>query len=270
MHCSLPRAFQPRAGVCCPGTGHPLPLQRPRLRRSMQGVTLVGLMVGLVISMLVVVGMMTVFRTVVQATLQSRQTAAEDDRRVSALMRMALHLQDAGFGLQAPAYGAQLLVLSGASLALASDGTYRLSGTRVEPDVENAASNAVLWAYDLSASGTVQCAGFVYEAADNAAARLVYLAPANCSGVALADLSTLAWTRQTWLQGSKAEPVPSLHFALRTGECRPFGIGGGRGGLVLRVLSARSGDSSSSAMPVEAAQCLLNFPAPAAAPPGAS
>lgn len=236
----------------------------------MQGVTLVGLMVGLVISMLVVVGMMTVFRTVVQATLQSRQTAAEDDRRVSALMRMALHLQDAGFGLQAPAYGAQLLVLSGASLALASDGTYRLSGTRVEPDVENAASNAVLWAYDLSASGTVQCAGFVYEAADNAAARLVYLAPANCSGVALADLSTLAWTRQTWLQGSEAEPVPSLHFALRTGECRPFGIGGGRGGLVLRVLSARSGDSSSSAMPVEAAQCLLNFPAPAAAPPGAS
>lgn len=236
----------------------------------MQGVTLVGLMVGLVISMLVVVGMMTVFRTVVQATLQSRQTAAEDDRRVSALMRMALHLQDAGFGLQAPAYGAQLLVLSGASLALASDGTYRLSGTRVEPDVENAASNAVLWAYDLSASGTVQCAGFVYEAADNAAARLVYLAPANCSGVAPADLSTLAWTRQTWLQGSKAEPVPSLHFALRTGECRPFGIGGGRGGLVLRVLSARSGDSSSSAMPVEAAQCLLNFPAPAAAPPGAS
>lgn len=236
----------------------------------MQGVTLVGLMVGLVISMLVVVGMMTVFRTVVQATLQSRQTAAEDDRRVSALMRMALHLQDAGFGLQAPAYGAQLLVLSGASLALASDGTYRLSGTRVEPDVENAASNAVLWAYDLSASGTVQCAGFVYEAADNAAARLVYLAPANCSGVAPADLSTLAWTRQTWLQGSEAEPVPSLHFALRTGECRPFGIGGGRGGLVLRVLSARSGDSSSSAMPVEAAQCLLNFPAPAAAPPGAS
>lgn len=236
----------------------------------MQGVTLVGLMVGLVISMLVVVGMMTVFRTVVQATLQSRQTAAEDDRRVSALMRMALHLQDAGFGLQAPAYGAQLLVLSGASLALASDGTYRLSGTRVEPDVENAASNAVLWAYDLSASGTVQCAGFVYEAADNAAARLVYLAPANCSGVAPADLSTLAWTRQTWLQGSKAEPVPSLHFALRTGECRPFGIGGGRGGLVLRVLSARSGDSSSSAMPVEAAQCLLNFPAPAAAPPGDS
>lgn len=236
----------------------------------MQGVTLVGLMVGLVISMLVVVGMMTVFRTVVQATLQSRQTAAEDDRRVSALMRMALHLQDAGFGLQAPAYGAQLLVLSGASLAPASDGTYRLSGTRVEPDVENAASNAVLWAYDLSASGTVQCAGFVYEAADNAAARLVYLAPANCSGVAPADLSTLAWTRQTWLQGSKAEPVPSLHFALRTGECRPFGIGGGRGGLVLRVLSARSGDSSSSAMPVEAAQCLLNFPAPAAAPPGAS
>lgn len=249
----------------------------------MQGVTLVGLMVGLVISMLVVVGMMTVFRTVVQATLQSRQTAAEDDRRVSALMRMALHLQDAGFGLQAPAYGAQLLVLSGASLALASDGTYRLSGTPVEPDVENAASNAgvepdvenapsnaVLWAYDLSASGTVQCAGFVYEAADNAAARLVYLAPANCSGVALADLSTLAWTRQTWLQGSEAEPVPSLHFALRTGECRPFGIGGGRGGLVLRVLSARSGDSSSSAMPVEAAQCLLNFPAPAAAPPGAS
>ena len=239
----------------------------------MQGVTLVGLMVGLVISMLVVVGMMTVFRTVVQATLQSRQTAAEDDRRVSALMRMALHLQDAGFGLQAPAYGAQLLVLSGASLALASDGTYRLSGTRVEPDVENAASNAVLWAYDLSASGTVQCAGFVYEAADNAAdnaaARLVYLAPANCSGVALADLSTLAWTRQTWLQGSEAEPVPSLHFALRTGECRPFGIGGGRGGLVLRVLSARSGDDTqnkSDAIAVEAAQCLVNFPAPAAAP----
>lgn len=235
----------------------------------MQGVTLVGLMVGLVISMLVVVGMMTVFRTVVQATLQSRQTAAEDDRRVSALMRMALHLQDAGFGLQAPAYGAQLLVLSGASLALASDGTYRLSGTRVEPDVENAASNAVLWAYDLSASGTVQCAGFVYEAADNAAARLVYLAPANCSGVAPADLSTLAWTRQTWLQGSKAEPVPSLHFALRTGECRPFGIGGGRGGLVLRVLSARSGDDTqnkSDAIAVEAAQCLVNFPAPAAAP----
>ena len=240
----------------------------------MQGVTLVGLMVGLVISMLVVVGMMTVFRTVVQATLQSRQTAAEDDRRVSALMRMALHLQDAGFGLQAPAYGAQLLVLSGASLALASDGTYRLSGTRVEPD-ENAASNAVLWAYDLSASasGTVQCAGFVYEAADNAAdnaaARLVYLAPANCSGVALADLSTLAWTRQTWLQGSEAEPVPSLHFALRTGECRPFGIGGGRGGLAIRVLTARSGDDTqnkSDAIAVEAAQCLVNFPAPAAAP----
>ncbi len=238
----------------------------------MQGVTLVGLMVGLVISMLVVVGMMTVFRTVVQATLQSRQTAAEDDRRVSALMRMALHLQDAGFGLQAPAYGAQLLVLSGASLAPASDGTYRLSGTRVEPDVENNTSNAVLWSYNLNpdAGGAVQCTGFVYETAgDGAGARLVQLAPMACTDVAPARMSTLAWTRQTWLQGSPAAPVPDLHFALRTGECRPFGIDIGRGGLAIRVLTARSGDDTqnkSDAIAVEAAQCLVNFPAPAAAP----
>ena len=173
--------------------------------RHLRGVTLVGMMVGLLISMFIVLGMLSVFRTVVGVTVQARQDSGQDDRRASAFMRITMEVQDAGFGVDNPVYGQQLLVLNNASLGVGNVG---LSGT---PSLVSGTSavnsgNALLWAVHDPSAVAAQCAGFLYKAATDASAQLLHLPLVNCAGD-MTDLATLTWAPQVWLQGSSAAQI---------------------------------------------------------------
>lgn len=230
--------------------------------RHLRGVTLVGMMVGLLISMFIVLGMLSVFRTVVRVTVQARQDSGQDDRRASAFMRITMEVQDAGFGVDNPVYGQQLLVLNNASLGVGNVG---LSGT---PSLVSGTSavnsgNALLWAVHDPSAVAAQCAGFLYKAATDASAQLLHLPLVNCAGD-MTDLATLTWAPQVWLQGSSAQPLPAMHFETSAGVCSPFGVVGTFGALSLSVFAVRGDDLAN---PVESRQCLLNFaPSPPASP----
>ncbi len=212
------------------------PWPGPRAR----GFTLVSLLVGLMLSMLVTLGMLGMFKVTARDTAAARRDASHDDQLVSGVMRVQTSVQDAGFGIPAAAYGAQLVVLAHASL----DGG-ALAGT---PAVAGGRGNAVVWA--SARAGTVQCAGVLAEADASGGGVLRHLAPVDCGSAA--DHATLAWTASTWAD------VPAtgaaLAFTAEAGPCVPYGQAGLASALRLTV----SG-SLSTGSPFDDRQCLLNF-----------
>ena len=88
------------------------PAALPRQR----GATLISLMVGLVISMLVTVATLMLYKNLVRATGDSRVNAQFDAQRSAALLMSGMTLQDAGFGIDDPQVGEHLITLKGATL----------------------------------------------------------------------------------------------------------------------------------------------------------
>lgn len=90
------------------------------------GVSLISLMIGLLISMVALLGMLSLYGTVVKSTVQSTRDARVAGDRSSALLMAGVQLQGAGYGIDSATRGADLVLLAGA--ALAENGASGLSG----------------------------------------------------------------------------------------------------------------------------------------------
>lgn len=205
-----------------------------RTAKAQDGVTLVGLMVGLVISMIVTVALMSVFRNVVQVTVQAKDSSTDDDQLTSALLRTGMSLADAGYGITAPAFGTHLIMIRNATMT----GT-ALAGTAVPAGT---AANAVVWA--MQTGTAIQCAGLYAPATTG----LISLDPVNC-----ADAS--GWSSTTWpsstIAGQSNGPIV---FTASQASCKPFGIPGTSGAYAV-TLSATNG----AGLSVNSMTCLMNF-----------
>ena len=67
--------------------------------RNQRGMSLIGLLIGLLISGICMLGGLTLYRDLVQVTADSNYDTALDGQIASAMVQMQLHLQEAGFGL---------------------------------------------------------------------------------------------------------------------------------------------------------------------------
>ena len=105
------------------------PAALPRQR----GATLISLMVGLVISMLVTVATLMLYKNLVRATGDSRVNAQFDAQRSAALLMSGMTLQDAGFGIDDPQVGEHLITLKGA--VVYDTGGYGMLGLGHAPEV---------------------------------------------------------------------------------------------------------------------------------------
>ncbi len=65
-----------------------------------RGVTLISLMVGLIISMVAVLGMLALYKTAVQVTSESARYARVTGDRAAAILQADAVLQNMGFGLE--------------------------------------------------------------------------------------------------------------------------------------------------------------------------
>ncbi len=115
-----------------------------------QGSSLLSLLIGLTISMIVISALMSAFRSMVQVTVVSSQNADSDGQRASGLLRASKIMQAAAFGLTEPAFGSDVLVLSGAVLSGSS-----LSSATSQTGTP-AVGNAMVWGFDTGSGYTCE------------------------------------------------------------------------------------------------------------------
>lgn len=236
------------------------PAALPRQR----GATLISLMVGLVISMLVTVATLMLYKNLVRATTAARIDAQADAQRTAAFLSAGIAAQDAGYGIDAAHAGTHLVVLEDAKL----DGS-TLSGTSVSqgrtPNIVDHNGYAVVWAEN--ATGARRCSALLAPSLNDKGG-LRKLGPVPCADAAA--FSTLAWTTALPLMDAPTTPVtdpptaPLVAITWRAAACTPFGIAAGTGAdeKVLLTLTA----ANSNGVVLETSQCLANVSASAPPP----
>ncbi len=204
--------------------------------RAQRGISLVSLMVGLTVSLIATVGLLSVYHNTLQVTTSTMQSSTNDSQLASLLLRTSASVEDAGYGIASASFGTQLVTLTGASL----NGT-TLTGTLAAVGTQ---ANAIVWATLNGA--TVQCAGFV--APPMPTGGLIYLKPTTCANAA--SWSSLTWTSTTVAGQSTA----AILFTVAQQTCEPYGIT-----ATTAKYSVTIGSTDSIGATVSSQQCLMNF-----------
>jgi len=224
----------------------------PPTRSRQGGESLISLMVGLLLSMVVALAMLSMYKVSARYGGQAGQDAAADSQLTAALLRAGLAVQDAGYGIASASLDTQLVVLSGAAL-----NDTALSGSTL---ATVSSGNAVLWA--MNTTGTAQCAGLLFNAANGGGGGLFFLGPVACSTGSVSDWSGLSWTSTRWAdrpanQASNAYDQTAIRFSVASTACKPFGVTASSGNVVWTLSS-----TNRSGAPLAEQQCLFNFKAP--------
>jgi len=224
----------------------------PPTRNRQSGESLISLMVGLLLSMVVALAMLSMYKVSARYGGQAGQDAAADAQLTAALLRAGQAVQDAGYGIASASLDTQLVVLSGAAL-----NNRALTGSTV---ATGASGNAVLWA--MNTTGTAQCAGLLFKATSGGGGGLFFLGPVACSTGSVSDWSSLSWTSIRWVdrpayQSSNAYNQTAISFSVASTACKPFGVTASSGNVVWTLSS-----TNRSGAPLAEQQCLFNFKAP--------
>lgn len=216
-----------------------------RYRQS--GVSLISLLIGLLISMVALLGMLSLYGTVVKSTVESTRDARIAGERSSALLVAGMQLQGAGYGIEGAALGDDLLLLAGASLD--RDGGSLSSGTTV---MGSGDGNTLIWRI-RSDGATTWCRGL--HAPSSAGQGGLYLLQSHpCS--AITSVST--WEIRPLLIDDSDAVDHSLPIILSLTEhaapgCSVLGIAGsGR-------ISAGLHTTDRNGNRIDSTTCLLNF-----------
>lgn len=233
---------------------------------AQQGVTLIGLMVGLIISSLVVLGMFMLYRTVVHIAVDATESAKHDAELMTGMLAANIRLQGAGFHQSNASYGSSLLILKNASMT--QDG-HRILGDVQSDTAGPITGNGVIWSSrNLQDSGAI-CEALIPIAFENSTKGLAYT-QADCTN--LENWESLSWS----------SPSPIVHkgkigISATISPCKPFGIEQGAGGIQLTLYAFNSVQLAelSSAIPegtvpdplsttnipaTKNSVCLANFP----------
>lgn len=174
------------------------------------GTTLISLLIGLLISMLCILALLSSYRTIVKTGVESRIAATHDTQLQAGLTTAQMFLQNAGFGLE---------------------GSNNLLTATVQ--VGSKTISAILWRYKNDTN--IVCQGLAdVESSDNKKRRFVLLegfendSGAPCNGTS--NLGSFKWKEQSTLANledysiDKSNPQ-QITFNQTTSTCTPFGAG---------------------------------------------
>jgi hypothetical protein len=206
-------------------------------------------MVGMVISMIVILAMLTVYKTTLQKTGEAGRGASTDGQRLAALFTSQTLLQGAGFGIASAVFGTDLVVLSGANLG--APGT-QITGSLV--GALPATGNAIIWGALIpptpTSTPTYVCSGLYAPASGG----LIRLPTVRCTG-ASASWNSIAWDQNILVRDDTSDSDRTFKIDVtQATACKTFGIGGS-GGLLVRL----STQNSFSSTPATGTTCLTNF-----------
>ncbi|RQO58648.1 hypothetical protein DBR47_13235 [Paucibacter sp. KBW04] len=236
----------------------------PQSRHKQQGLSLVGLMVGLVISMLAILAAMTLYRSTVRTVYGEQglvRGAVQDGQLASGLLSAQVALQQAGFGINGAAPGVHILLLRNASLTA--------DGRSLRGDVQainNAAQvgNALVWAYDDNPDNAVNTPRCQALYSDSESRALFLLRSNAACEPLLGQWNAMVWERHTLIAATTL-PQPVGLSARSGANCWPFGslpqniTGTAPSAAAVEVQLSYTG--SVVAAPNIYTSCLANFPA---------
>ncbi|QLI81764.1 hypothetical protein HZU75_09585 [Chitinibacter fontanus] len=216
------------------------------------GSTLVSLMVGVAISLIVVVGMMSMYKNTVKISAHASQDAMLNSRRTASFLTAGINLQSAGFGIETPNSSDEIKVITTAALSADNKLTGTLSTTTTRT------GNAIVWR-SLD-TGVSKCSGLLSPAEGG----LLLLNAADCANAS--EWNTLTWTTtqimsaahsKTTADVTSTEIDDAVLITVKTQNCTPLGISAVNGNVLveLKVKNSNNLDSSQST-------CLANFVAP--------
>lgn len=216
-------------------------------QRQQIGISLVSMMIGLLISMVALLGMMSLYGTVVRSTVESTHDARIAGERSSALLVASMQMQGAGYGIDAPSAADDLLLLAGAAL---DEGSGSLSGG---VSVTNDA-NTLIWRFHPD-DQSIQCAG-LYAKSTSEQSSLYLLLPQPCNTLTEPD----KWEIRPLLidNDDVAQTYQPITFSLAEHHeptCSALGIAGaGKFSVTLHTADRNNNEIVSTT-------CLLNFSA---------
>lgn len=166
-------------------------MKSPRAaRRHQAGITLIGMMVGLVISLLTISAMLAIYKTSIDISVNASRSALRDGQMSAALLAAQIELQQAGYGIAPGEAG----VLS------------------VSPDGQQ-----VLWRYSAYPQAGSRCAGLKLVTAPNDASIAVTPADAQSDRRGLYLLPGKACTSvdpaPSWGSDASERPRPLVSAA---------------------------------------------------------
>lgn len=232
--------------------------------RTQNGTSLIALLVGLLISTIVVLAMLSAYRSTIQTVAASTEGARSEGERLSGLLAAHMMMQDAGYGLVDASMNSVLVALDN-SAAMA--GT-KLTGTALSLPANQA--RALVWSKGIDADNdgvmeSFRCEGLL---ADANGALLRLSSAANC-----ADTST-TWSLIDWtvtplllearvgFEGAARALAFSVNVLATGSECQPFGIGtadaDGPSGAV-RVTLTYPLNANGVSQNIQASTCLVNL-----------
>ena len=211
------------------------------------GTMLISLLIGLLISMLCILALLSSYRTIVKTGVESRIAATHDTQLQAGLTTAQMFLQNAGFGLE---------------------GTNNLLTTTVQ--VGSKTISAVLWRYN---NGTnIVCQGLAdVESSDNKKRRFVLLegfendSGALCNGTS--NLGSFKWKEQSTLANledysTEKSNLTQITFNQTASSCTPFGAGtlDDSSQHPLIIISAKTSTQKIAGLEtVQVPVCLLNI-----------
>jgi type II secretory pathway pseudopilin PulG len=184
--------------------------------RRVQGMSLISLMIGILISMIGILAGIVLYQNMVKVTIQTRTDAAQDGQLASAMLSLQLELQAAGFGIDKAAKpGPHLVLVEGPPQML-------------------------YWRYlnDINNLDSAVCKAFRIQDVDDGKRRQLQLLnpniPANCTlDVGLAAIVggwneanpgpvVLAEFRESEAADAK---LPVINITSTLSNCFPYGLG---------------------------------------------
>ncbi|WP_188150333.1 PilW family protein [Teredinibacter waterburyi] len=190
-----------------------------KMFQKQRGASLISLMIGVLVSMLCILGTMVMHKSLIQVSVEAKTDAEHDSRVASAMLRLQLGLQNAGYGIDN---------------AGADDVVVAYSGT----------TRDLLWRYLDADSGNMTCRGVrevTYTDADSGIAgrNLVKLgASSGCTETA--TLTDLSWTSGDSIAKFRNQANPIFNFSVGIAACAPYGLGVSENHLIVTVMAPSS------------------------------
>ncbi|TVZ38416.1 hypothetical protein P886_2783 [Alteromonadaceae bacterium 2753L.S.0a.02] len=200
------------------------------------GATLVGQMIGMLVSMLAILTCVSMHKSLMQVTVEAKTNAVFDRQISSALLQLQYDLHNAGIGIDS---------------ATANDVVA----------VSNAAGESLFWRFNDA--GTYTCLGVREEAyvdaqTQLAGRRLLELqASANCT--ASSDLASLTWQATATLAQFRNQTNTLFAFEVVQARCTPYGLGQAENHLQVNIDTVTSAQlAGANVSAIEYQYCLAN------------
>lgn len=194
----------------------------PQQRLLQSGLSLISLMVGMVISMMAVLGALALYRSTTQTVFGDGglvRNSVQDGQLASGLLSAQIALQGAGYGLPTPSTGSHFLLLTN---ALLNPDALTLNGTILNVTAAAQNGNAVVWINNpnLSANGAdYRCSGLVSDPSTRA---LYLIQSSGACNPLTTQWNKITWLRRTLIESGVLAQAVTLSVQ-KDSACWPFG-----------------------------------------------